>query len=348
MKYNNVLLKEVCCPFCQATEGRSLYTVTASEAATHFILPWHNPQKYQQLEHHIQELWHQNTCQVVCCQSCQGVFSWPFVAGDKDFYDLAYERTEYPQEKWEFRKALEWLHQKTQDSPVSAMKILEIGAGNGGFLKKVIEIGVSPKNISAIEYSDWGREQLMRLNLDEVFQESIPSDELLRKWEGKFDFIVMFQVLEHLDNLDSKLKFLYSCLRPQGQIIFAVPNPQSIYFNELNGALLDMPPNHVSRFSEAAIAKLASRNSLEVKLFEVEPLAGLDRWSAYREFCDYKYLRGTQIKHTVASWVSQLPNKLKIRSLFQRLYRTISLVVNSIYLTQIKQGSAQVVVVEKV
>jgi SAM-dependent methyltransferase len=344
MKYNNTLLKGICCPFCQASEGSSLYTVTASEAATHFVLPWHNLEKYQQLEKHIRNLWNQTSCQVVCCVSCQGVFSLPFVAGDKKFYDLAYERTEYPEEKWEFTKAVEWLSREFKASKISEVKVLEIGAGKGSFLNKVIEIGVFPGNISAIEYSDWGREQLKSLNLNEVLHESIPSNKLLSKWQDKFDFVFMFQVLEHLDELDSKLKFLYSCLRPQGQIIFAVPNPQAIYFNELNGALLDMPPNHISRFSEASIQKLAIRNLLDVKLFEVEPL---DKLGAYREFCYYRYLRGIQARHTVASLIARLPSKLKIRRLFEKLYRTISLLVNARFLGKIKEGSSQLVVIQK-
>jgi SAM-dependent methyltransferase len=239
---------------------------------------------------------------------------------------------------------LKWLSREFKVSKISAVNVLEIGAGKGSFLKKVIEIGVLHGNISAIEYSDWGREQLNSLHLNEVSPESMPSDKLLSKWQGKFDFVCMFQVLEHLDELDSKLKFLYSCLRPQGQIIFAVPNPQAIYFNELNGALLDMPPNHISRFSEASLQKLARRNLLEVNFFEVEPL---DKLSAYREFCYYRYLRGTQAKLTVASLIARLPSKLKIRRLFEKLYRTISLLVNAVYFGKIREGSSQLVVIQK-
>ncbi len=345
MKYDDVVIKNVCCPFCHASEGRVLYTVTASESATHFVLPWQNPEKYKQLEQHLINLWQQNTCQVVCCSSCQGAFSSPFVAGDKEFYDLAYQRSGYPHEKWEFKRALDWVKEEIKDFKIAEKKILEIGAGEGAFLKQIIAMGGNPKNISAIEYSDWGRKKLQDLQLNDVSYETIPSTALLNKWQNKFDFIFLFQVLEHLDNLDTKLEFLRSCLRPQGQIIFAVPNPDAIYFNELNGALLDMPPNHVSRFSETSIQKMANRNLFEVKLFEVEPL---DKWRRYQQFCYYRYMRNTQHPYTTESFISRLPSRWKIRRIFERLYSRITWLINTTYLGKIQQGSSQLAVLQKV
>jgi|GEM_PF-1117103 len=342
MKYDNVLIQGVCCPFCKATEGKSLYTVTAAQSATHFVLPWHNAEKHKQLEKHIISLWHQDTCQLICCSSCAGVFCWPFVAGDKEFYDLAYERSGYPQNKWEFKKAVDWTSNNKSEFP--DIKVLEIGAGDGAFLSKIIEIGINPENIEAIEYSDYGRNKLHELKISNVLTENIPSSYLFSKWQNKFDFIFMFQVLEHLGDLDTKLEFLRSCLRSQGKIIFAVPNPLATYFNEVNDALLDMPPNHISRFSEGAIKELAQRNLFEVKSIEFEPL---DKLSRYKQFCQYKYLRSTQFRYTLASLVSQLPSKWKIRGICSRIYRQILLLVNIMYLTKIKYSSSQLVVLQK-
>jgi SAM-dependent methyltransferase len=323
-----------------------LYTVTASEAATHFILPWQNRDRYEQLKEHIRDLWNQNTCQVVCCKSCSGVFSWPFVAGDKNFYDLAYARSGYPQEKWEYKRALEFLLKTVPTPKLSEINVLEIGAGNGAFIKKIIAAGVNPGNISAIEYSDYGRKELEKLNLKLIFFESVPSENLRSIWTSEFDFIFMFQVLEHLDELDGKLTFLRSCLRDKGQLICAVPNPEKIYFNELNGALLDMPPNHISRFSEASVKNLAARNLFELKDFEVEPLE--NTLEEFKVFCKYRYLKSSQSRYTLASLISRLPSRWKIRLVFQILYLGLTLTLNATYRSKIRSGSSQLSVLQKV
>ncbi len=344
MKYDNVLLKDICCPFCQASEGKSLYTVTASEAATHFILPWQNPEKYNLLEAHLRCLWNQDICQIVICLSCNGVFSLPFVAGDKRFYDLACEQTVYPQEKWEFTRALDWLFQEVEKSKLLDTNVLEIGAGDGGFLRKVIASGIDSKNIAAIEYSDRGRNSLEDLELNCVLFDDIPSTTLLMQWKDKFDFIFMFQVLEHMDDLDTKLTFLRKCLRPQGQIIIAVPNPKKIYFNELNGALLDMPPHHISRFNDSAIHSLAKRNSFEIELVEIEPL---DKLKEFRNFCFSRHFRSMQSRNSLAALIAQLPSKFRIRRIGERFYRAITLPVNAMYLPKIEDGESQLAVLQK-
>jgi SAM-dependent methyltransferase len=323
-----------------------LYTVTASEAATHFILPWQKRDRYEQLKEQIRDLWNQNTCQVVCCKSCSGVFSWPFVAGDKKFYDLAYSRSGYPQEKWEYKRALEFLLQTVPTPKLSKINVLEIGAGNGAFIKKIIAAGVNPVNISAIEYSDYGRKELEKLNLKLISFESLPSEKLMSIWRGEFDFIFMFQVIEHLDDLDGKLTFLRSCISEKGQLICAVPNPERIYFNELNGALLDMPPNHISRFSKASFENLAARNLFELKDFEVQPLE--NKLEEFKEFCTYKYLKNSQSRFTLASLISRLPSVWKIRGAFQKLYFGLTLILNAIYISKIRSGSSQLSVLQKV
>jgi 2-polyprenyl-3-methyl-5-hydroxy-6-metoxy-1,4-benzoquinol methylase len=343
MKYNNTLIADTCCPFCHSSKGASLYTVTSSEAATHFVLPWQNSDRYHQLQTHLQKMWNQDTAQVIRCQTCEGVFAQPFQAGDKTFYDLAYERTGYPREKWEFDRAIAWFSANTQ-AAIANVNVLEIGAGEGNFIKKIMAAGGSVNTISAIEYSDWGRAQLKQLGLQDISYSSIPCNDLLTHWQERFDFIFMFQILEHLDNLDEKLKFLGSLLRPQGQIVIAVPNPKMIDFNEMHGALLDMPPNHVSRITQKAMLELADRNSFEVKLFEVEPL---DRLSAYQEFCDYKYARRRQFNDSIAALISRLPKVGKIQRIFEKFYGSLIWFSNLPLLSQLETGQSQLIVIQK-
>ena len=59
--------------------------------------------------------------------------------------------------------------------------------------------------------------------------------------------------MEHLD--DSLLiNTLKEILTDNGEILIAVPNEKVIEFNENNGALLDMPPNHIGRWSKSSLS----------------------------------------------------------------------------------------------
>lgn len=342
MKYTCSLIENVCCPFCNSKKGELLYTVTSSEAATHFVLPWKDKERYEKLQYHIETLWSQDTCDIVRCQSCAGIFSFPFVAGDKTFYNLAFDREKYPQEKWEYDRALNLLIE-SYGSKISDISILEIGAGDGAFLKKLIANGAKPDNVSVIEYSDVARDRLNKLNLSSISNDHIPSQQLQKNWENKFDCILMFQVLEHLDNLDDKLGFLHNCLKDGGQLIFTVPNPDLTEFNEINGALLDMPPNHLSRLSKTSTEKIGHKNLFKFKFFEKEPS---DKINQFKYFCIYKYWRRSQFNYSVASYIARLSNA-KIKRMIEVIYLIFLAVVNIKYLPKMNFGSSQLIIFEK-
>ena len=82
----------------------------------------------------------------------------------------------------------------------------------------------------------------------------------------------MFQVLEHMDDLDSVMRRLNELLQPGGRIYLAVPNGQRIEYNERHGSLFDMPPNHISRWTEAALKAFAARGGWTMEEYRVEPL----------------------------------------------------------------------------
>ena len=82
-----------------------------------------------------------------------------YVSGDATFYNLAYERSSYPNERWEFERTVRELFSIN----FRAERVLEAGAGFGFFLDKIVDIYVPIiLGITALEYSDEAIKTLRR------------------------------------------------------------------------------------------------------------------------------------------------------------------------------------------
>ena len=164
--------------------------------------------------------------------------------------------------------------------------MIEIGAGDGAFAKKIANEILPKENILCTEFSEYGRDQIEKSGI-----KCVPKD--IRALSGpefeKFaDVICLFQVIEYMDRLDVLFEKLNWLLKPGGSVFIAVPNQNMIQFNELNGALLDMPPNHIGRWSKKCFDIIGKKHSFIVADYRVEytpfPLMA-------RQFINYRFLR---------------------------------------------------------
>jgi len=254
------------CPACQSVTDLRAWTVTTAQAAQHFVRNYRHHQRHEQLKAHIASLWQDDQASLMRCDDCGLKFVHPFVAGDARFYNLAYVGTpDYPQDKWEFRLSLQAIdqldeHQRRQ------LRVLEIGAGDGAFVRQLIDRGLPAQQITALEYNHTSLEKLSSLGV-----QARAVDFIGIGFDRGFDFIFMFQVLEHMDRLDAVFNQLATTLAIDGQALIAVPNADRIDFNEANNSLKDMPPNHLSRWRPAAFERLAARHGLRLLNHRVEP-----------------------------------------------------------------------------
>jgi len=177
--------------------------------------------------------------------------------------DKLYDRLQkfswyYMPQKWEFKYALK---------DISGCKnILEIGAGRGYFVKLGIDTGF---NIRGIE--------LCEKNVEIAKENGLPVERIdLKKaadlFLGSMDAVVSFQVLEHVTNPYDFISWSIQTLRPNGKLIYSVPNSESyLRFQEYN--LLDMPPHHMTRWSEYSFRSLEKIFPLKLEKIIFEPLA---------------------------------------------------------------------------
>jgi len=255
----------VVCPLCKSEDVQVVYSVTNAEAAQHWKLKEHDPAGHRALSDKIEALWGQKHAESMLCHTCDFGFSSPFVAGDESFYMMAHGASRYPKDKWEFTRAVELLKPRMNND----FRVLEIGSGYGFFLDKLVSVGLPPANAWSLEYNDTARDKLEAKGY-RVFLDGLPA--LIALGE-QFDAVCMFQVLEHSDNLDVLLPSLKSVLRPGGEIIFAVPNAKQVRFQEEHDSLLDMPPNHISRWSETSFRQLAGNNAMVLNECSTEPFS---------------------------------------------------------------------------
>ena len=139
--------------------------------------------------------------------------------------------------------------------------ILDIGAGTGDFLSVVkengwITIGVEPSD----------KAKAIAKSKGVVFVEQTSELE-----NNSFDIITMWHVLEHVPNLDNQLKELKRLLKPNGNLIIAVPNFKSFDAKHYGNfwAAYDVPI-HFWHFSKTAIKRLFAKEDME--LVQVLPM----------------------------------------------------------------------------
>ncbi len=294
------------CPLCFCEKGTQIWKASASEQASHFLSPLVNRDRFEKLKEHIFNLQKSSFVYLNKCSECGFIYSFPHLSGDKKFYDLIFSNTnKYPQNRWEFMESIEIIKNSKFRNP----KILEIGSGDGAFIRKLVKKGITNKNsITAIEYSVFGKSKIKNFGIDCL---SIDIKDKKNNLPHKeYDFICLFQVLEHLDNIHKLADRLKELLSKNGEILIAVPNDKIIKFNEVNGALLDMPPNHIGRWSKNTFIKYCAINNLNLLEHKIETFS-LKRFLLM--FFSYRFLRKAQKPNSITAFIKYKLNKKLVK-----------------------------------
>ena len=103
-------------------------------------------------------------------------------------------------------------------------KILEVGAGAGRFSLPLKSLGVE---VEALDFSEVLLDELKKKDPQiKVIRSDI--DELDDK--DKYDTVVGFYVLHHLENLEKSLASMFRVLKNGGEICFVEPNPNNLLY----------------------------------------------------------------------------------------------------------------------
>ena len=100
-------------------------------------------------------------------------------------------------------------------------KILEVGCAEGGFVKVLHDKGIRIRGLE-LEQSRVDTANKKAPELD-IIQADITSPTLLTKLGGKYDLIVMRDVIEHVPNRDAAFSNLNMLLNPNGYLFITFP-----------------------------------------------------------------------------------------------------------------------------
>lgn len=236
------------------------------------------------------------------CDDTGYEFYYPFdVAGDENFYNFFQEKYDwyYQKEKWEYDQTLKIVNFK-------GAKVLEIGCGNGYFLKKALNENAKVAeglefNSHAVSYCQSEGLNVSNKNLSEI------------KKENYYDIICSFQVLEHISNISEFIIDAMKALKTGGLFVIAVPNNDS-FIKYDNNPILNLPPHHMGLWTTDSILNL--KKIIPVKNLNIyyEPLQEYHiEW--YQSIIENKYLP------QFISRVIKITRLNKLHTLYIRLFK---------------------------
>lgn len=257
------------CPICNSVENSLLFSLTSHEVAAHLFPD--NTNKTSEIVPIIEQIWENKHVDFLVCRNCSFGFANPFKAGTSAFYSaLYYSDFEYPIQKWEYNKTFQVL--KSLLNSGQEYKLLEIGAGNGSFLSHLIEDDLFKKeNLYATEYSTAAVTAIRSKGFNCTNKNIIQ----LRDTEGlpQFNIVCMFQVLEHLDNLDAVFQSINALSTPNADLFIAVPNSKLRNYLDKYSVIYDIPPVHIGKHTLKSFQFLGKKNNWQVVSYAFEPMS---------------------------------------------------------------------------
>lgn len=298
------------CPICSAEEAEALHTFGSDEVAQHYALKESDPERYERFRREIERLWGGATCRVLRCRACGFIHADPFVPGDGPFYSLFYDDPRFPAWKWEYEETMRVLREEAGGGRLHQPRVLEIGAGTGMFVGRVAREITPAGNILTLEYSDAGAAAIRAQGIASL-QTDLHS--LGAEYDGTFDVLCLYQVLEHMNELDRVFADLHRIAAPGALLFIAVPSDAMMTFYEEKGAWLDTAPVHLSRWNRESFRMIGERHGWRIEAHDVEPDTVLQRFT---QFALYGYVHRTKRSGTLFNWAERRRNRL-VRYLFQ-------------------------------
>ena len=195
------------------------------------------------------------------CRDCDLNYFSPAVSGSEHFYEMLQAFSwYYMEEKNEYTFARNFV-KPTDD-------VLEIGCGKGAFARCI-----NGRSFLGLEFSKEAQKLAVN-NGVEVLNESIQNHSINKA--NTYDVVCSFQVLEHVVDVSSFIKSAVVCLKDGGLLILSSPSTDS-FAAFVPNFVLDMPPHHATRWSDASYRNVANLYNLDLIKLWHEPLQNIHR-----------------------------------------------------------------------
>ena len=229
------------CTLCRGTDYVSVRYCTSADVVHRY---------YERLKIDVSNYFVEPKFTLTQCCNCDLQSYFPSQCGDDSFYRQLQTSPQYYEEnKPEFCFAREILQK------IKPKKILEIGCGVGHFLRSVNRAYI-------VAGSETNSNAVAILQNDGILLDTVDS---------KYDFILAFQVLEHVFDVRQFLKETVDKLEIGGHLLLTVPNPEGEYLQEVDD-VLDYPPHHMTRWSMRSLENIAQFFPLAKVVDYYEPI----------------------------------------------------------------------------
>ena len=202
-------------------------------------------------------------------------FFYPFdIAGDGKFYEkLESIPWYYAEWKWDYDVAQHYINPNSH--------VLDIGCGEGKFIRFLEK----EKQCTCVGLELNEKAQAIGVgNKLHVVKEFIQTH--AQSNQSVYDTVTFFQVLEHIEAIDSFMRGAIPTVKPGGKIIIAVPNNEPYFLTYDKEHFLNLPPHHMGWWNEQSLSALAKVYSLELVDIIKQPL---QHYTAYAQaFLTYR------------------------------------------------------------
>ncbi|MFT6735318.1 MAG: 2-polyprenyl-3-methyl-5-hydroxy-6-metoxy-1,4-benzoquinol methylase [Polaribacter sp.] len=228
------------CPLCSSINAKKLESIKVNELDKLY----HKGSGYS-----VKKVFKNiNSLELCRCGDCDLQYFYPMVPGTEEFYEnLQKLDWYYFDDKPEFDVALKYIDKEDN--------ILEIGSGKGSFAKKL-----SSNQYTGLEFSQQAI-KFAESNGVHLLAQSVEDYSIGNK--NKHDVVCDFQVLEHVSDVNTFLSSSVTCLKPGGLMIISVPSANS-FSRYVRNFWADMPPHHLTRWTDLALANIAKQYGLEL------------------------------------------------------------------------------------
>ena len=170
-------------------------------------------------------------------------------------------------------------------------KFLEVGAGKGGlipFYKNIL------KDITIIE----PEKKLFKILKKKYSKNKIKvKNQTIKDVKKKYDTIIYYDVLEHIENDLNETKEAKKKLTKNGYLIFSVPAYQSFYSD------FDKSVGHFKRYNKQDFVKLEKKTGLKIEKLAYYDSVGFLFLVMNKIFC----LKQTNLKNKIYLWNLLMP-----------------------------------------
>lgn len=232
------------------------------------------------------------TFSIVVCQRCGLRFTNP--RPGKDEMAKYYESNEYISHHANDQGLFSCIYRSVRhftirnkyrlvSAETAGRELLDIGCGTGEFLKYCTLKGFKAQGIEPDEHARKYAAEILKLDV-------FPEDYFHQIKPASHDVITLWHVLEHVHELEVRMKTLKEILKPGGILVMAVPNSDSwdaAYYGKY-WAAYDLP-RHLYHFTPFTLGALA-----EKFFFKVSKIIPMKFDAFYISLLSEKYMTGNK------------------------------------------------------